>query len=59
MVATWNAPLIAGAIAVGLAAHDPELDRRLAPVLGLCILGIMGLGVACFWVAYRLSGEAW
>ena len=36
----------------------PELDRRLAPVLGLCIIGIIGLGVACFWIAYRVSGEA-
>lgn len=36
----------------------PDLDRRLAPALALCILGILGLGVACFWVAYRLSGEA-
>jgi membrane-associated phospholipid phosphatase len=36
----------------------PELDRRLAPVLALGIIGILGLGVACFWVAYQLSGEA-
>jgi membrane-associated phospholipid phosphatase len=31
----------------------PELDRRLAPVLALGILGIIGLGVACFWVVYQ------
>ncbi len=36
----------------------PELDRRLAPVLALGIIGILGLVVACFWVAYQLSGEA-
>jgi len=34
----------------------PELDRRLAPVLALGILGILGLGLACFWVAYQLGG---
>lgn len=33
----------------------PELDRRLAPVLTLGILGIIGLGVACFWVVYQRS----
>jgi membrane-associated phospholipid phosphatase len=36
----------------------PELDRRLAPVFGLCVVGVMGLGIACFWVAYQLSGDA-
>ncbi|HSL23314.1 MAG TPA: phosphatase PAP2 family protein [Vicinamibacterales bacterium] len=35
-------------------ANIPELDRRLAPVLALCVSGIVGLGVACFWVAYQL-----
>ena len=34
----------------------PDLDRRLAPVLALGIFGTLGLGVACFWVAYQLSG---
>ena len=34
----------------------PELDRRLAPVLALCLIGLHGLLVACFWVAYRMSG---
>jgi membrane-associated phospholipid phosphatase len=33
----------------------PELDRRLAPALALSILGILGLGVACFWVAYQMG----
>jgi membrane-associated phospholipid phosphatase len=36
-------------------AHVPELDRRLAPALALCVSGIVGVGVACFWVAYQLS----
>jgi len=35
----------------------PELDRRLAPVFALGTIGILGLGVACFWVAYQVSGE--
>jgi membrane-associated phospholipid phosphatase len=35
-------------------ANIPELDRRLAPALALCVSGIVGLGVACFWVAYQL-----
>jgi membrane-associated phospholipid phosphatase len=36
--------------------HIPELDRRLAPVFALLTLGIVGLGVACFWVVYQLRG---
>jgi membrane-associated phospholipid phosphatase len=35
-------------------ANVPELDRRLAPILALCVGAIVGLGVACFWVAYQL-----
>jgi membrane-associated phospholipid phosphatase len=34
----------------------PELDRRLAPTFALSTIGIVGLGVACFWVAYHLKG---
>jgi membrane-associated phospholipid phosphatase len=34
----------------------PELDRRLAPVFAFGIIGILGVGVACFWVAYKLNG---
>ena len=34
----------------------PELDRRLAPVLALGFVGIHGLMVACFWVAYQMRG---
>jgi len=36
----------------------PELDRRLAPVLALGIIGSLGLMVVCFWVAYQLIGKA-
>lgn len=32
----------------------PQLERRLAPALALCVGGIVSLGVACLWVAYRL-----
>lgn len=33
----------------------PEIDRRLAPVLALGVIGIFGLMVACVWVAYQTS----
>ena len=36
----------------------PDLDRRLAPVFALCIIGVVVLALAGFWVAYQLSGEA-
>lgn len=36
-------------------ANIPVLENRLAPVLALCLSGIVGLGVACFWVAYKFS----
>jgi membrane-associated phospholipid phosphatase len=36
-------------------ANVPELDRRLAPVLALCVGGIVGPAAACFWVAYQLT----
>lgn len=35
-------------------ANIPELHCRLAPILALCVSGIIGLGVVCFWVAYQL-----
>lgn len=34
----------------------PELDHRLAPVLALGTICLMGLGTAAFWVAYQLKG---
>jgi hypothetical protein len=33
----------------------PEVDRRLAPVLALCVGGMVGAGVACMWLAYRFK----
>jgi membrane-associated phospholipid phosphatase len=36
----------------------PELDRRLAPVFALGIIGCLGLMVACFWVVYQMIGLA-
>jgi membrane-associated phospholipid phosphatase len=36
----------------------PEAERRVAPLLAWAIIGIVGVGMMCFWVAYRLSGEA-
>jgi len=37
-------------------ASVPDPHRHLAPALALCLSGIVGLGVACFWVAYHLGG---
>jgi len=31
----------------------PEIDRRLAPVLALGVIGIFGLMLACVWVLYQ------
>jgi len=39
-------------------ANVPELDRRLAPRLGLVVAGIVGLGFVCYWVAYMLGVQA-
>ena len=36
----------------------PELHRRLAPVLALGVLAVVGLGVFGFWLAYALTGGA-
>jgi membrane-associated phospholipid phosphatase len=38
--------------------YVPALERRLAPALALCVAGIVGLGVGCFWVVYQLKGWA-
>jgi membrane-associated phospholipid phosphatase len=37
--------------------NTPELQRRLAPVLALCVGGLVGLVFVCFWVAYRLTAR--
>ena len=54
--------LAAAAYAVflrGYPRHDvPELDRRLAPVLALGVLGTVCLGVVGFWFVYQLTGSA-
>ena len=36
----------------------PEMERRLAPVFALGTVVIVGTGIACFWLAYRLSRGA-
>ncbi len=35
----------------------PTLDRLVAPALALCIVGIVTLGVVCYWLAYLWIGE--
>jgi membrane-associated phospholipid phosphatase len=51
--------LAAAANAVWLRGHArssiPDFDRRLAPVLALCVGASVGLGVACVWVAYQVK----
>ncbi len=59
--------VIAGIVLAGVAylvflrkypgEESPELDRRVAPVLAVGIIGIIGLAVACSWVVYRFSGQ--
>ena len=36
----------------------PELERRLAPVLALCLFALILLGVAGFWAVYQFTGVA-
>lgn len=36
-------------------ANVPDVERRTAPRLALCISGIIAFGVTCYWVVYRLS----
>ena len=58
--------VVAGAILASVAyalflrsyprSQIPELDRRLAPVFALVTIGIVVVGAASFWVAYRLTG---
>lgn len=35
----------------------PELDRRVAPLLALGLLGLLALVVGCLWVVYRLTAS--
>ena len=57
---------VVGGIVLALAAYflilrgyprqnAPEPDRRFAPVLALGLLGIVGLGVVGFWIAYQVT----
>ena len=36
--------------------HVPELDRRVAPVFAWGLLGCAAVGLAGYWIAYRLLG---
>ena len=35
----------------------PDLDRRVAPALAFCITVLIAIGIACYWLIYKLSGE--
>ena len=35
----------------------PALDRRAAPALALCIVGLVGVGMFCYWLVYLWIGE--
>ena len=51
--------LLAYAVFIRGSARDgvPELDRRLAPLLALCVSGLVVIGVACYWVAFHVAGR--
>lgn len=34
----------------------PELDRRAAPALAVCVSAVAAIGVACYWLLYRWMG---
>ena len=36
----------------------PALERRLAPLVALCVLSLVAVGITIFWVAYQLSRPA-
>ena len=36
-------------------ADVPAFDRRVAPALALGAVGVVGVGVVCWWVACRLG----
>ena len=55
--------IVLAIVAYGLILRDPsrnapDLDRRLAPMLALALLAVVGLGVVGFWIAYQLYGQA-
>ena len=35
----------------------PEVDRRIAPALALCVGGLVALGLTCYWLAYLWLGD--
>jgi membrane-associated phospholipid phosphatase len=35
----------------------PTFDREVAPALALCIVGLVSLGLAAYWIVYRWLGE--
>jgi len=54
----WPAWPMSSSCATILPTKIPTIERRVAPVLALCVVGIVCVGIACYWVAYRLSGAA-
>ena len=38
-------------------AEVPELDRRAAPALALCVSGVVVAGLAIYWLVYLVNGE--
>ena len=55
------AGVVLGSVAYFLFLHDypreriPELDRKLAPMLALSAIVIVGLVFLCYWVAYKMG----
>jgi membrane-associated phospholipid phosphatase len=42
----------------GYSSHQvPELDRRAAPALALCVSGVVAVGLTASWLAYLWSGN--
>jgi membrane-associated phospholipid phosphatase len=38
-------------------AQIPDFERQVAPALALCIIGLVTLGLAGYWIVYLWSGE--
>ena len=59
MIAGIALALAASAVFLRAYPRDriPERDRRLAPIFALGTMAIIGLGVACFWIVYELTGR--